>query len=368
MRRILFLIILIGGILHGCRASGGYTINGTVEGIEVGKVFILKQKFTKENWDALAIGTVKDGKFVIKGKVQEPTAGYVVMEGMMGAIVFLENDAKYDIHMASREVPVVTGGGQEQKIYQGYVDISTRMTEEYHKFSPDMIKALQENNEERKREFEERMGKMRDAFEKEQVAYLKQHGNSFFALFKLATRALGMDVASVKKDFDLCSEELKKTEPGQYISSLLPRLAKIAIGATAPDFTAKTPDGDDVSLYGTKGKVKLLDFWSSNCGKCREEIRKFIPIYNEYKLQGFEILALSLDKDREAWVKAIKEDGAPWVQVSDLKGSKSPLNEIYGIWTLPSNLLLDENNKVLARNISSEQLKEMLPEYLNLKQ
>ena len=67
-------------------------------------------------------------------------------------------------------------------------------------------------------------------------------------------------------------------------------------------------------------------------------------------------------------MKAIKEDGAPWVQVSDLKGSKSPLNEIYGIWTLPSNLLLDENNKVLARNISSEQLKEMLPEYLNLKQ
>ena len=358
--------MIMGGVLCGCSTPDEYKIAGTIEGMPDGEVVVLKQKFTKEEWDTLARTESRDGKFLIRGKVKEPIVGFIGMKGMSGMMILIEPATEFVINMISEEIPVVTGGGREQALYREFSDIRRRMSEQFEKMSPDLEEALR-GDEAKRKEYQERLDAFSNDMKREEMAYLKKNANSFFALYQLACNALGMDVESVKAAFESCSEVLKNTEPGKYVQSLLPNLAKIAIGSVVPDFTAKTPEGKDVSLYETKGKIKLLDFWASNCGICREEIRKMIPIYDQYKAEGFVILSFSLDKSREAWVEAIEQDGTPWVQVSDLKGIKSPLNQTYGIWALPANLLLDENNKVLARNINSEQLREILSKYLKSK-
>lgn len=112
--------------------------------------------------------------------------------------------------------------------------------------------------------------------------FLKTHGNTFFALHDLSKHALDMTAGEVQERFDLCSEELKKSELGQYVASLIAKLRNLEIGAVVPDFTSKTPEGKEVTLYGIKAKVKLIDFWASNCGICREEKPEDSPLYHQY--------------------------------------------------------------------------------------
>ena len=107
------------------------------------------------------------------------------------------------------------------------------------------------------------------------------------------------------------------------------------IGGEAPDFTQKTPDGKDLSLSDLRGKVVLIDFWASWCGPCRKENPHVVKLYKKYKDQGFEILSVSLDKDKKRWIQAIEKDGMDWEHVSDLKGWKNEAAQMYSVKSIP---------------------------------
>ena len=128
------------------------------------------------------------------------------------------------------------------------------------------------------------------------------------------------------------------------------------IGAEAPDFTQKTPEGEDLSLSDLKGKVVLIDFWASWCGPCRKENPHVVKLYEKYKDQGFEILGVSLDKDKKRWVQAIEKDGLEWKHVSDLKGWKNAVAQTYSVRSIPHTVLLDADGNIIARNLRSKAL------------
>ena len=132
------------------------------------------------------------------------------------------------------------------------------------------------------------------------------------------------------------------------------------IGAEAPDFTQKTPEGEDLSLSDLRGKVVLIDFWASWCGPCRKENPKVVKLYDKYKDQGFEILGVSLDKDMKRWTQAIEKDGLEWKHVSDLKGWKNAAAQTYSVRSIPHTVLLDENGNIIARNLRSKALERQL--------
>jgi thiol-disulfide isomerase/thioredoxin len=89
------------------------------------------------------------------------------------------------------------------------------------------------------------------------------------------------------------------------LRSDIQRIGAMREGAVAPDFTQKTPEGTDLSLSDLRGKVVLIDFWASWCGPCRRENPYVVQLYNQYKDKGFEILGVSLDRNRESWLQAI---------------------------------------------------------------
>ena len=126
----------------------------------------------------------------------------------------------------------------------------------------------------------------------------------------------------------------KATEPGKNISERIQKLSAVAVGKVAPDFTLNTPDGKPLSMHSIKGKVKLIDFWASWCGPCRGENPNVVKVYEEFHPKGLEILSVSLDNNKEAWLKAIEDDHLTWNHVSDLKGWSSEaaqLNAVHGI-------------------------------------
>ena len=108
----------------------------------------------------------------------------------------------------------------------------------------------------------------------------------------------------------------------------------------------------------------LVDFWASWCGPCRTENPNVLKAYNDYKEKGFDVLGISLDNDKAAWLKAIQKDHLPWTQVSDLKAQNNDAYVAYGIKGIPFNVLLDKNGVIVGKNLRGEGLEKKLKEIL----
>ena len=134
-----------------------------------------------------------------------------------------------------------------------------------------------------------------------------------------------------------------------------------SVGAIAPDLAFPDPDGNVRKLSDLRGKVVLLDFWASWCRPCRGENPHVVAMYQKYHDKGFEVFSVSLDRDKESWKRAIAADGLVWPNhVSDLKYWSSEAARIYGVSSIPSTFLLDQNGRIIAKNLRGEALTNAL--------
>jgi peroxiredoxin len=132
----------------------------------------------------------------------------------------------------------------------------------------------------------------------------------------------------------------------------------------APDFTLPDTSGRSVSLSSFRGKYVLIDFWASWCGPCRQENPNVVAVYNQFRDKNFTILGVSLDQNKDAWLKAIHDDGLIWNHVSDLKFWNSEAASLYNVNGIPYNFLVDPNGNIVAENIRGEELAATLSKFL----
>jgi len=116
-----------------------------------------------------------------------------------------------------------------------------------------------------------------------------------------------------------------------------------------------------MKLSDLKGKVVLIDFWASWCGPCRKENPNVVKTYEKYKADGFTIMSVSLDTDREKWLAAIKQDNLTWPNhVSDLKGWSSKVGRMYEVGSVPFTVLIDREGRIIKVNLRGEALEKEL--------
>lgn len=143
------------------------------------------------------------------------------------------------------------------------------------------------------------------------------------------------------------------------------------IGNSAPEIELENPQRNTIKLSSLRGKMVLVDFWAAWCGPCRRENPNLVRAYEKYNraqlknASGFEIYSISLDRNKDTWVKAIKDDELNWeYHVSDLKFWNSEAAKTYGINSIPFNLLLDANGVIVAKNLRGIILDKTMDEYV----
>ena len=180
--------------------------------------------------------------------------------------------------------------------------------------------------------------------------FLKDLDNSLAVIVSASYLPIGENINFWETIYSRYYNEFSSNSYFKKFEENLLKLKAVSVGSIAPEIILNDTTGNPISLSSLRGKYVLLDFWAAWCRPCREENPNIVRNYNIFKDKGFEIFQVSLDRNRDDWVRGIKQDKLPWINVSDLKYYQSEAAILYNIDRIPSVFLLDPSGKIIAKN------------------
>jgi peroxiredoxin len=189
--------------------------------------------------------------------------------------------------------------------------------------------------------------------------------NSYVSPFVLGyTASIFENPVQLNERFQKLDPAIRNSNVGKSLEAYIQSNLVGAIGSDATDFTQNDTTGKPVTLSSLRGKYVLLDFWASWCRPCRMENPNVVKAYQRFSNKNFTILGISLDQQKEAWVKAIQADKLSWTQVSDLQHWSNAVAQLYHVTGIPQNFLVDPTGKIVAKNLRGADLEAKLCELL----
>ncbi len=357
----LFVILLAGGIFASCGARPEATLRGTVSGIADGtKVLLLDNE--GETLDSTA---VKGGKFRFEITKVYPDRNLLLFEGMQYPFPFIVERGAITGTVsgeAGRERAVFTGTPTNdaiKAIEDGMAPLTGRMDEIASEVEVMMSSGTPE--------YDGLVSEYYAIYDEKELYREKaarENPDTILAAYIIYNNAHALTTPA---EMDSVLMLVGGAPDNAFVDRLRERrelLAKAAVGGPAPDFTQNRPDGTPFTLSSLRGKLVLVDFWASWCGPCRRENPNVVKVYNRFKNKGFEIVGVSLDNDREAWLKAIADDGLTWVHVSDIKGWENEVAQQYAVRSIPHTVLVGPDGVILAKNLRGAALEAKIAEVL----
>jgi len=359
-----YLVVIAMMVMAACNKPASYKVSGTIAGQDSGAVYLVKAEAGK----ALVVDTamIKNGQFIFKGNIDVPEVHYLrINDRDYFAQFFLENeDIKIEAYKDSLGSSKVTGS-PETDIFKSYLDELQLLNKKIRGFQESYSQAVATGNQDEIDRIKIELEANYDNMEVFAKNFVREHASSVVAPFiTLSQLSQRLEYAELKELFDLFPPELEASVYMKELKKMVDDMGRTAVGVVAPEFSMNDPEGNPVSLSSFKGKYLMIDFWASWCAPCRQENPNVVSVYNDYKDKGFEILGVSLDKDKDAWLKAIKDDQLAWTHVSDLKYWQNEAARLYGVNSIPHTILLDPEGKIVAKNLRGDELRNKLKELL----
>ena len=208
-----------------------------------------------------------------------------------------------------------------------------------------------------KESFEDAVVALQKAIELSKGKVVKAYYNLGFALIRSGKEQEGIEV--LKKFLELDPGATEVSQARAVIANL-----KMVDAKVAPSFSVKSHVGEDMSLEKFRGKIVLLDFWASWCLPCRIDMPEVRKIWKQYGGERFAIIGINLDSSRPPFEAYMKEEGITWLQYYDGLGWGNKISRLYGVYSIPQTVLIDQEGVIRATGLRGEGLSEKIGDLL----
>ncbi|UBM62570.1 AhpC/TSA family protein [Candidatus Sulfidibacterium hydrothermale] len=364
---LLSLALLIFASCQNTPKGDQYTITMHIKDLKQ-NVKVIMQKRKDGKWIKKDSIILKNGQGVFKGHVDQPELYYLTIKKFMAYIpVWVENsNITVDASLRNLRHPVIKGS-KAQTAFDAYADSTKKFMEKERVLGMKYSQARIRKDEKTMKDLEDQYNQIEKDRVDYMLGYVKRHNKSVVSPYIIMSNSYGLSLKQLEEAVNsLDAASMKNNEYYQYLKKRVATLKRVAVGQPYVDFTLNNPDGKPISLSSVvkTHKYTLVDFWASWCMPCRAENPNVVKAYNEFKDKGFTVFGVSFDKDHDKWVAAIKKDGLTWPQVSDLKFWSSEAGKLYGVQSIPHNVLIGPDGKIVAENLRGQALVDTLKNLL----
>jgi len=359
------LIILLAAVLiAGCAPKDQYTLKIALKDAADQKV-ILQKSVNRELVTIDSVQLDNAGKGIMQGKIDIIEILYIKVDNndIRPVPIFLDNGS-YKVTGRSDSLSFEGKGLVSE--FVDYNNMIKKFNDETNLLSDKYQEANMKGDSEAISRIYAAYDSIEAKWKQADSLYIVENTSSHVAVYLLMRSFFEMDAEQLEKALSIYDESVHNSRYYQFMDEKLKAMKRVAIGEPYVDFTLPAPDSTMLELSSLIGEnVLMIDFWASWCRPCRMANPEVVGIYNAYRDKGFDILGVSLDRNRESWLKAIEDDGLVWHHVSDLKYWDSEGAALYAVSSIPHTVIIDRKGVIRAKNLHGPALVAMIEQLVN---
>jgi len=311
-------------------------------------------------YDQFKLATVKDGQFEFNWTFDQPNL-YKVMAGEKALRLAISKPSNITLSYLNDNT-LIDGSDESKEMLLFDEKNGALQAKHFGELKKEADKAMASGDRAALEKIQEKSAVAIQEFLVEFRAAIVDMGASPGGYYALQSSDFTKEIDFIKKRLLVFQQEIPDSPVTKALEKQVYRSTALAIGAAPPAISATDREGKAFSLGQYQGKVLLVDFWAAWCRACRIENPQFVELYGELEAKGLEIVSISQDKERATWEAAIAKDGVGiWRHVQDADGS---ISELYSVSSLPQNVVIGKDGKIIARNVTAKDLEKLLAAHL----